>query len=609
MTKAYSPRKFITVDGESYTTDTHDYVLLAASTRDYIYDEQGLSTSACIEFLLRLKEANPGYKFNGFAFNYDVNMMLKDLTPTELTLLWKVGTVFLRLDDGIPYRIEWLPSKSFQVTRMIDRVSIEICDCFGFFQQSFVKALEAWKISDPKGNVERMKGERANFGAKDKKQVIEYCLDECRLLVDLLCELEISLTQADLRPHKWNGAGAVAARLLQREGVHRFRVPDEDFPEPVYDAVMRAYYGGRVEVFMQGELTNVTNYDIRSAYPSEALNLPDLYGEWTYHTDYDSSHPFALWHVRWEVEPDRYVMPFPHRKGNEIRYSSNGEGWYHAREVKYAKSYYPEIDIVEGWSFKPASKVKPFAFIREVYAERLRAKQEGLASEKALKLGLNSLYGKTAQGVGYKGRIPRFRSFFWAGMITSGTRARLFDMAMQNPKGCISISTDGIVFSGDPDLALSDELGGLEKAQYQEFFISQPGIYIGTEDGKEFKKSRGFFLREIDFPDLRRGWLEHGPSYVQVQPTRRFVGLGTSLHRGTLEHWRTWPEGTRKLSLYSSRKYYEAFDRSKVMRLLPPAYSEPELADAYTPKTRGLSIGELTDLLYIQGLEQPTVDL
>lgn len=609
--RSQSVGKFIAVDGESFTTETHDYVLLGASTGDYIYRARGLTTLECFTFLLKLREKYPGYKYNGFAFNYDVNMMLVDLTEPELRTLWKTGSVIVRLEDAAAYRIEWMPSKSFQITRLYDRLSIEICDSFGFFQSSFVKALEAWQIPDPGGDIARMKGERSNFTDKDKKAVIKYCLAECRLLVELLTRLEEALAEADLKPSKWNGAGAVAARLLQREGVHRYRVPDEEFPEPVHDAIMRGYFGGRVEVFLQGELANVTNYDIRSAYPSEALHCPELSGSWAHSKKYHPGEPYALWLVSWDIPPEECVMPFPHRKKGEIRYPSNGLGWYHAKEVRFAMRYYPEyVRVLEGWIYTPQSELKPFSFIREVYAERARAKREGRASEKALKLGLNSLYGKTAQGVGYQGKIPRFRSFYWAGMITSGTRARLFDIAMQNPRGCVSVATDGIVFSGDPNLECADVLGGLEKTSYREFFIAQPGIYIGIdEDGNEFRKSRGFFLKEIDFPDLRKGWSMHGPKYTQTKPTKRFIGIGTSLNNGTLEHWRTWPDGTRKLSLYSSRKFYVEETKSKVMRLLPPHYETVELSDIYIPKTRGIELGDLASPLFIQGMEQPTLDL
>lgn len=604
--------KFIAVDGEAYTTERgHEYVLLAASTGDYIYKETGLSTYDCVSFLLKLRQKNPGYKFTGFAFNYDVNMIIGDLTLPELYSLWQTGGVTLRLDDGAPYRLEWLPSKGFLIVRLVDRMAIEICDSFGFFQTSFVKALEAWKIEDPGGHIERMKEERASFGPKDKGRVIRYCLAECKMLVELMLKLEQSLEQARLRPSKWNGAGAVAAALLQREGVARHRVPEEELPEPVQDAIMRAYFGGRVEIFQQGQFEQVTNYDIISAYPYEALHLPSLHGEWKHESDYDSNAPYGLWLCEWDIDPSEIVMPFPHRHKKEIRYASNGRGWYHAKEVRSAKRFYGNsIRVLDGWTFHPNENAKPFAFIREAFHERAEAKRQGLASEKALKLALNALYGKTAQGIGYRGKIPRFRSFFWAGMMTSGTRARLLDMALQAPKDCVSISTDGIVFTRDPDFVTSDTLGGIEKVEYASFFIAQPGIYEGLDaKGKEFKKSRGFFLREIDFDDLKEGWKAEGPYYKQTKQTKRFVGLGTSLHHGTLDKWRTWPDGERTLSLYSSRKFYENEVNGRVLHLLPPHYREVELSERYVPKTRGIQLGEEGDPLFIQGTEQPRLDL
>jgi len=604
--------KFIAVDGEAYTTDEgHSYVLLGSSTGDYIYKEQGLSTYDCVTFLLNLRKKNPGYKFSGFAFNYDVNMIIGDLTLPELYSLWGRGNVTVRLDDGAAYRLEWLPSKSFLIVRLYDRLAIEICDSFGFFQSSFVKALEAWKIADPGEHIEKMKEERADFGPKDKRRVISYCLTECRMLVELMFKLEDALEQARLRPAKWNGAGAVAAALLQREGVARHRVPEEDFPEPVQDAIMRAYFGGRVEIFQQGQLETVTNYDIISAYPYEALHLPTLHGEWIERKEYDSNALYALWLCEWDLDPDNYVMPFPHRNKKEIRYASNGRGWYHSKEVRAARRHYgSRIRVLCGWHFKPKNRDRPFSFVRDSFAERAKAKREGLASEKALKLGLNALYGKTAQGIGYRGKIPRFRSFFWAGMMTSGTRARLLDMAMQAPSDCVSISTDGIVFTSDPDFVTSNELGGIERTEYASFFIAQPGIYQGlNEDGEEFKKSRGFFLREIDFDDLKEGWINEGPYYKQTKETKRFKGLGTCLHHGNLSDWRTWPESTRTLSLYSIRKFYEDETGGTVLRLLPPHYKEIELSERYEPKKRGIQLGEEGDPLFIQGIEQPRLDL
>lgn len=604
--------KFIAIDGEAFTQNgRHWYTMLAASTGDYIYKPDGLSTFDCVDFLLKLKKKTRGYKYIGFAFNYDVNMIIGDLSEGELLTLWRSGSVTIRLDDGAMYRLEWLPGKSFLIIRMYDKLAIEICDSFGFFQSSFVKALEAWQVPDPDGAIARMKGERSNFGPDDWEEVLAYCLSECKLLVELMLRLESALHQANLRPSKWNGAGAVAAALLQREQVHKHKVDDESFPEAVTDAIMRAYFGGRVEVFLQGHMENVTNYDIRSAYPFEALHLPSLHGKWKQESSYNN-HPFALWLIRWNVPAEKYVMPFPYRQRKQITYPSSGLGWYHAKEVLNAMRYYSEyLEVLDGWTFHPVFiHERPFSFIRPVFAERAEAKRKGLASEKALKLGLNSLYGKTAQGVGYKGKVPKFRSFFWAGMITAGTRGRLLDLACQAPQYCVSVATDGIVFTKDPDFAISDELGGLEKTSWSDFFIAQPGIYRGLDsDGKEFKKSRGFFLKEIDFPDLIKGWAEHGPYYKQSQPTRRFIGIGSALNNNNLSSWRTWPDSVRSLSLYSSRKFYAYETNARIMRLLPPHYSNPEISDIYIPKSRGIETDDIADPNFVAGMEQPTLDL
>lgn len=596
---------FVTFDGESFTVDgRHWYAMIGCSTGDYVYDPDGLSTFECIDFLLRVRRKTKGAKYNGFAFNYDINMMLRDIDILDLRKLWTTGECLVRLDDGATYKLEWIPNKTFRILRLYDKLSLEISDCWGFFQSSFVRALEAWNIPDEDGAIARMKQERANFKPEDWREVLSYCLSECRLLVRLMRALESALDEARLIPARWNGAGAVAAALLQRERVADHKVDDLDYPEPVYDAIMRSYFGGRVEVFQQGSFPEVVNYDIRSAYPYEAQHLPTLVGGHFHHTTVYNPSRFALWRVRWDIPPDCLVMPFPFRKKQAITYPSTGEGWYHASEVAAALKYYPEhIQVIEGYTFSQSHDFKPFSFIPAIFAERAELKAKGSAAEKALKLGLNSLYGKTAQGIGYKGKTPKFRSFYWAGAITAGTRARMFDLAMRSPGAAISIATDGIVFDAAraPRLETGTELGELERSEWERFFIAQPGIYRAFDGEYEIKKSRGFFLKEIDFDDLERGWKEDGPYYQQTQPTKRFIGLGTALHRNRLDTWGTWPDGTRVLSLYSSRKFY-ASEQPPTVRLLPPL-ALPGLSDAYTPKTRGIEDDAPEST--VQGFEQP----
>lgn len=604
---------FIAIDGESVTldrgkpTEEHLYVILAASTSEHLINEEGLSTAQCMDFLIQLKRDNPKKRIVAFGLNYDVNMMLRDLSPKELLKLWQKGSVLVTLSNGVSYKMEWIPGKTFAVCRFHEKRWVRVSDVFGFFQTSFVRALEAWKVEDAGGNIARMKLQRSDFKIRDIPNMLRYCISECELLVELMKQLENSFNVANLRPAAWIGAGSVAARMLRKEGVNYHRVPDDSFPPAVHDAILRAYYGGRVEVFLQGVLQNVVNYDLRSAYPSEALNQPTLRGEWRQADSYVSNARFALWKIRWNVDPENSVMPFPLRTNKQIFYPTNGSGWYHAKEVRVAKRVYGEaIEILDGWIFTPLTSTQPFAFIREAYETRAEAKRQGLASEKALKLGLNAIYGKLAQGVGYRGKTPAFRSFYWAGSITAGTRARLLDMASANLRGVVSMSTDGIVFSGDPDFVESDTLGGLEKSYYQEFFIAQPGIYRAIlPDGNEIQRSRGFFIKEIDYDDLQRGWLTVGPTYAQVSESTRFCGLGSALMRADMDSWRRWVTSERCLNLHSSRKFYvPGVERGKVMRLMPPTFQEDKFSERYVPKTRGLEMfDEIVD--FMQGTEQP----
>jgi hypothetical protein len=72
-----------------------------------------------------------------------------------------------------------------------------------------------------------------------------------------------------------------------------------------------------------------------------------------------------------------------------------------------------------------------------------------------IKLMLNSIYGKFAQGVGNPGSPPRFASPWMAAAITAGTRRKLMKAALTAPKAIVSFMTDGIVIrkaSEYPDL-------------------------------------------------------------------------------------------------------------------------------------------------------------
>lgn len=592
------PKKFSGIDGESYTVDgEHRYVLLMESSGSHIFNPDGLSTKECFDFLLSLPKTRI---YVAFGLNYDVNMMLGDFGRARLQELWRDGETL-----WFGYKLEWIPGKWFRVKK--GNESIRIDEVFGFFQMSFIRSLEKWKIQaqDPE-MLEAMKGTRSVFDDEMRDQIISYCHSETVLLNQLMEAVRSSTQSVGLKVQRWNGAGAIAASILRRGGVKSHVVRHEELEQEVQYAILKAYFGGRTELFQQGRFPYLYQYDIVSAYPYAAISLPSLTeGNWEYKETYHPEYEHGIWHVQWSMR-DQTISPFPYRyKGSRICYPANGEGWYHSCELREALSHYAsgDIHVLDGYVFHSSSSSKPFSFVPILAAEKVRYKRKGHGGEKILKLGLNAMYGKLAQGKGYKDTTPPFQSFFWAGEITARTRARMLELAHLMPQSVVMIATDGIFYSEDPKVKFTDELGGLDKTVLSECFTAQPGVYRAyTDEGIEIRKSRGFFAREIDFEQLEEGYSEEGPYFVGNYSSTRFVGLGTALMAKDMSAWRSWQEKARKLTLHPSVKRVLDSDSRPVIHL-PPILPEPVLPSSpYVPKGKGYLEDEEDS---IQGKEQP----
>lgn len=602
--------KFVGVDGESYTIgDDHRYTLLAAAgsgINRWTYDPQGLSTVRCLEFILDLPK---GLTLVAFGWNYDVNMIARDIPIKQLVELWKTGATRW---NG--YSLMWIPGKFFHIRNM--KRSKRIYDVFGFFQSSFVSALRKWGY-EPNGEMETMKTQRSAFDAEMKEQIIEYCLDECNQLADLMTDLDDALHGVGLETKNWIGAGAIASELMKRHKVKESHQYDAEISEELDEEIKRAYFGGRVELFKMGRFQKLYDYDIISAYPSKAISLPILTnGTWK-EVDYEPGRDWTLYRVEWQLPKDSIFTPFPVRKGGDIFYSSNGEGTYHSVEVDAAIRVFGDaLRVVRGWQFIPSDNAKPFDWIPAEFAHRKELKAKGHAGEKCLKLGLNSIYGKLAQGVGFGDKPPPFQSYFWAGYITAATRANVIDVAAHDLDALVMIATDGIFFDRNPKIPERNELGGLELTVGEDCFVAQPGIYSYVEDGVTIGKCRGFFTREVDFDELREGFDREGEHYIAQFESVRFMGLGACLLTKDLDSWRTWKKTTRKLSLYPNRKFAGGKSADGLfVRHFPPTMPDSHLSEIYTPRPGFATLtdeeldAEVTALLaYIQGTEQPLKD-
>lgn len=582
-------REFIAIDGEAdQARDGRSiYTLLAASDGSYRANrEKGLDSKTCLDFILEIADKHPGAILCAFGFNFDVNMILRDLPRNALEDLWYKGNCQWHHEEGYSngqfYSLSYRPSKWFVVVlkewrtvkkmdgrEVREPVSVRsgrIYDTFGFTQKSFVNSLLGWKVITPIDQrfrlLSRMKKARGRFSKFPLAKIKTYNALECELLCEMMHKVDTALKTAGIELKMWHGSGAVAQAIMTKQHVEAHN--QLSAPQEVWEAILAAYYGGRTQVTLMGEFgkeTPVYSYDLHSAYPSAARALPSLTGgHWRKITGYQPGLPWALWRVRWNVSNKTRVCPLPFRHERRIYWSKDGAGWYWSCEVDAAMRYFADsIEVSEGYVFEPASEVKPFGFIDELYATRQHFEQAGDLAQLVIKFGLNAIFGKTSQGLSIYGKHltrSRFQNYMWAGLMTAQTRARLLEAAMYAPKKIIFFATDGIFSLSRLPLEIGEGLGQWKEGEIRDFFILKPGLYQGSNNaGEPFEKTQGFAPGEIDLGELRQLWKKDN-RHLQIKvPIKRFITLGNAVLTKRWSKWGYWIKEPKTLTAETLREF------------------------------------------------------
>lgn len=585
-------RKIVAWDGEGANLPSghHIYTLLANSLNALIYNDKGLSTQQCLEFML---EYNDNTAINViYGGSYDVNMILRDVDIRHLTELWRLHKTQWR-----GYVLRYMPRKYFSVKRVGSKRAFVLWDVIGFFQTSFVSACQGWLGDLPElQDIEAMKRQRSSFVNAMKEEVVQYNARECRLLV-MLCEsLFDAFDSVGLQLQRYDGAGAGAAALLRKHDVRRYK---GSLPYLVVARSQQAYSGGRIEAPMSGngESIPVTQYDINSAYPAAALLLPSFADvQWEVvdgNVSVDDIGIYDLVAIEYQFD-DSPVYPLWFRANDgSICYPQMGKGVYWGVEAKLAYTIPGDVHVVQRVVPKFSEDIVfPFSFLRDTYAQRLELKQRGHLAHHALKLCMNSVYGKLAQQQGWRidrqGRLhlPPFHHLPWAGWITARTRARLWRMALAaNVDNIIAFATDALFVIGDCqelNRQCSTDLGALTKESYDGMTLVQPGVYFLRKGDSWYAKYRGFDKGSLDREAIVQCW-EHSCTTYQATLTR-FVGMGSCVGTGNWSQWQQWPSEVRELSLVPSGKRQgslstdmaKTFIRSNAIRNPHPGqYSRP----------------------------------
>jgi hypothetical protein len=550
------------------------------------YTGQHLRTEELLDFIC---DEPPGSILVGFAFGYDVTMILRDLPEAQQKRLFEPKVFGQGHSPYVWFKnfdIDYLPKNYLKVKRVEivrdengneKRVPVKgsqriIYETFGFFQKSFLKVLQEFDVGTEadRERIASNKNRRGDFTGIEKEER-EYCALECLYLAELMEKLRGYCEEAGIRPRSWSGAGKLASALHAKFDTPKKAALSDLVPKEVEAFANLAYYGGRFEITRTGQVDEpVYEYDLKSAYPAAMPRLPCLtHGEWVATRDGDllaETDSLFVASVKFKAKPasrENYgqLGGFPVRsKEGHLYWPLEGAGVYWSPEIRSAEKLGFKCRFKEGWIYQSRCDCTPFTWVNELYEYRRAIGSSGPGYP--IKLGINSLYGKLAQRKGN----GAYQSMIWAGLITAHTRAALNLAVAQSVAefghGRILMLATDAVYSLDPlhDLDIGQGLGQWECDTLPGLFIVQPGLYWSPELRK--RKSRGLSGRFFEEPGRTEAFEQRWRDYQAAKnsgadevvfpsvsvPVPGFIGLKLAVARGTPLRAGCWIEDTREIS-------------------------------------------------------------
>jgi hypothetical protein len=574
---------FISWDGEE--TRDAGYCLFGASINGARPESRNLiqrpeiRTGHMLDLLLTVAEANKKAPHIAYSFDYDVNNIIREFTWPQLITLRIKGHV-----KWGEYTIEHIPHKIFSVQGY--GVSVRIDDIFSYFRSRYDKALDKYKAGTPdiRKAITAGKDNRSEFYYADIHDIRKYWSLELETMCELMTGIRKMAHSAGFtNVTQWHGPGALAAYSLKQNNAKKVM---RKSPPQILNAALSAYSGGWFERFRFG-FWNGPAYtaDINSAYVYAMSLLPNLArGHWSYHRsgldDLAKSCRFGVFHIEWQASENAYMRachgaPFPlfHRDSDgTVKRPLSSDVWLWNPESANCSAT-PFAKLTEAWIFEPEDPDEyPFAWVADMFANRLALQAIGNSAEKILKWAMASYYGRLAQRTGWNEETkspPQFHQIEFAGWITSWCRAAMYqvglDIGMRG--GLVSIDTDGLIstvpFSSLPR-GIGNELGRWKVESFDRLIYIQNGLYWlhcqGCDDhdepGWHDPKLRGIPRTKLE-PEVAMEALRGDGKITLMRHS--FRGYGAAL-QGKRDQWRTWVDDPVSVSALTAGSRVHAPD-------------------------------------------------
>jgi len=293
--------------------------------------------------------------------------------------------------------------------------------------------------------------------------------------------------------------------------------------EQVWGSIAR---GGWNDCFRRGKFDEVWDYDIVSAYPSVARDLPYWSGRWIETKDVDKIDKadyglidVTLSNLKLPLVPEIYKYfdnSIVEKKvikwvNHSIIHCTIDERPFKTTLTTDQYQYLKElcdVNVNGGWILIPSHDTFPMReAVNDLIKKKTDAKKnhgkESVEYMLAKKM-MNSATGKFKQKFHTK-----YTWFYYPHVyakITWETKKIIADLISKNDawKDLISVSTDGAVFTSKlSNVDLSGELGSFELIKLYNFVQIGNGIYYGNyEDGNLLQRMRGFHIFKYNLPEL-----------------------------------------------------------------------------------------------------------
>lgn len=340
---------------------------------------------------------------------------------------------------------------------------------------------------------------------RTRKKVLEYALGDAQTLQAIIDKTVESFALAGLKFERPFSNASFAERYFRNKFRYRRNREAERMARS-------AYHGGRIECLKCGYFSKAYHYDIHSAYPSIIANLIKPDGVWIndeMEVRSDAVYAFVDCRIHIPLSERIGIVPVRRRSGTIVYPLGRFRKTITLTEYRYLEARGWIDTVYRVCQHVWPSHTKPFAEIADIYQKR----KEDPRADYALKIVMNSVYGKLAQVLDYlvrshkvdhktqffddrvwvkREKIKDHTSFVYAAEITSQIRMQLIEAVP--PEYVISYSTDGIFTTHEVPIPTGKGLGEWSEVEVvKELIVVGSGVYTyKNADGDDIVRFRGF---------------------------------------------------------------------------------------------------------------------